>query len=128
MSVFMHRYFYGKGVDTRHTQKPNYEAALWWYSRAANAGVASGAYNLGYMYESGLGTTVSEERAERQYRRAAQLLAEEAIKKGGSVGEWFTKMMFWCSVAGLRVRRLLRGYGLDWLVPPGLFGFSGGIM
>jgi hypothetical protein len=123
-------YFYGKGVDTHQHQlaKPNYEAALWWYSRAANAGVASGAYNLGYMYECGLGTTVSEDRAERQYKRAAQLLADEASKKGGSVGEWFTKMMFWASVGGLKLRRTLRGVGLEWLTPPGLFGFNGGIM
>lgn len=80
------------------------------------------------MYESGLGTTVSEERAERQYRRAAELIAEEAVRKGGSVGEWFTKMMFWSSVGKLKVRRLLRTYGLDWLAPPGLFGLNGGIM
>mmetsp|Transcript_50667 Transcript_50667/g.64909 ORF Transcript_50667/g.64909 Transcript_50667/m.64909 type:complete len:168 (+) Transcript_50667:3124-3627(+) len=122
-------YFYGKGVDqaSAHDSKPNYEAALWWYSRAANAGVASGAYNLGYMYECGLGADISLERAERQYRRAAQLLAEEASKKGGSVGEWFTQILFWLSVTGLHLKRFLRAYHLQWLVPQGLFGVRGGI-
>lgn len=48
---------------------PNYEGALWWYSRAATAKVAKGAYSLGYMYERGLGAPVSEARAERHYEK-----------------------------------------------------------
>jgi hypothetical protein len=48
---------------------PNYEGALWWYSRAAAANVAKGAYSLGYMYERGLGAPASEARAERHYEK-----------------------------------------------------------
>lgn len=51
---------------------PNYEGALWWYSKAATAKVAKGAYSLGYMYERGLGAPASEARAERHYEKVRE--------------------------------------------------------
>ncbi|KAF1320261.1 hypothetical protein FI667_g12536, partial [Globisporangium splendens] len=42
--------------------------AIRWYSRASAEGVADGAYNVGHMYEYGIGVPVNLERAERYYR------------------------------------------------------------
>ena len=114
---------------------PDYEGALWWYSKAAQAGVPRGAYNLGYMYERGLGAPASEVRAERHYRRAAELLANRAAerrernRRGGSFGldggqrgygesllgdELHAKAVLWLSLSGLRLRRLAREWGFEW--------------
>jgi TPR repeat protein len=141
-------HFYGYGVDLargggggsrrqiqQQEQKPDYEGALWWYSKAAQAGVPRGAYNLGYMYERGLGAPASEVRAERHYRRAAELLAARAAerrernRRGGSFGldggghgygesilgdELHAKAVLWVSLAGLRLRRTAREWGFEW--------------
>ena len=94
-----------------------------------------GAYNLGYMYERGLGAPASEVRAERHYRRAAELLAARAAerrernRRGGSFGldggghgygesilgdELHAKAVLWVSLAGLRLRRTAREWGFEW--------------
>jgi len=167
---------------------PNYEGALWWYSKAATAKVAKGAYSLGYMYERGLGAPASEARAERHYEKvreillaspfllyfffsinfsfslltrkchirehcaalnenifshsdsfvtfgcclyqAAELLGQDAearIARGargggeGWWGDWYTSVVLSAATASLRARRSLRAYGLEFLLPPGLF-------
>ena len=81
-------HFYGRGVDSLAPAggggQPNYEAALWWYSKAATAGVAQGAFALGHMYERGLGCVASEARAERHYAFAAELLDAEKARREAS--------------------------------------------
>ena len=46
-------YEHGRGVP------PNYGAAVYWYSRAAEQGHATAQYLLGLMYDKGHGTTRS---------------------------------------------------------------------
>ena len=82
---------------------PDHRAAMWWYSKAATAGIAKGAHNLGYMYERGLGAPQSWSRAERHYRKAAEL----------SGGDWSGKVVLYASMALLRVRRLCSSLGFD---------------
>lgn len=51
--------------------------AIAWYSRASARGDDRGAYNVGYMYENGVGVVgVNLPRARRYYERAAELAAE----------------------------------------------------
>ena len=58
----------GQGV----AEKDAAEAAEW-YRRAAEAGDATGACNLGYLYETGEGVEQSWDKAVSCYRQAAEL-------------------------------------------------------
>ncbi|MAS86973.1 MAG: hypothetical protein CMH30_03215 [Micavibrio sp.] len=56
----------------------NFEKAAAWFEKAAMAGVANAAYNLGVLYHQGLGVTQSIETAMQWYSRAAELNHPEA--------------------------------------------------
>ena len=51
--------------------KQSYANAFYWYLRAANQGLDSSLYNLGRLYEYGLGVEVSHVMAKQLYERAA---------------------------------------------------------
>jgi TPR repeat protein len=56
----------------------NFEKAAAWFEKAAHAGVANAAYNLGVLYHQGLGVVQSIETAMQWYSRAAELNHPEA--------------------------------------------------
>lgn len=56
----------------------NYERAGFWFEKAAEQGIGNAAYNLGVLYQQGLGTEQDLQRALDWYRRAAQLGHPEA--------------------------------------------------
>lgn len=56
----------------------NYERAIDWFKLAARQGIANAAYNLGVMYQQGMGTAQDMDLALNWYRRAAQLGHAEA--------------------------------------------------
>lgn len=56
----------------------NYERAAFWFRQAAIQGIGNAAYNLGVLYQQGLGQTQDVQRALDWYRRAAQLGHPEA--------------------------------------------------
>lgn len=56
----------------------NYERAAFWFRQAAFHGIGNAAYNLGVLYQQGLGQTQDLQRALDWYRRAAQLSHPEA--------------------------------------------------
>jgi len=58
----------GQGVA-----KKDLAEAAEWYRRAAEAGDATGACNLGYLYETGGGVEQSWDQAVNYYRQAAEL-------------------------------------------------------
>ncbi len=57
-------YYNGHGVAQ------DYQKALQWYQRAADAGSAVGMYSLGYMYEIGHGVTQDYQQARQWYQKA----------------------------------------------------------
>lgn len=58
-----------------------YSNAVEWYRRAAEAGDPVATYNLGYLYDKGLGVPTNHEQAFRHYQRAADL-GEPAAMNG----------------------------------------------
>jgi len=56
----------------------NYERAAFWFEQAAQQGIGNAAYNLGVLYQQGLGKEQDIQRALDWYRRAAQLGHPEA--------------------------------------------------
>lgn len=56
----------------------NYERAGFWFEQAAEQGIGNAAYNLGVLYQQGLGQEQDLQRALDWYRRAAQLGHPEA--------------------------------------------------
>ena len=50
----------------------SYRAAICWYTRAAEQGLASAQFNLGLKYDVGLGTSENDELAGDWYTRAAE--------------------------------------------------------
>lgn len=56
----------------------NYERASFWFRQAAIQGIGNAAYNLGVLYQQGLGQEQDVQRALDWYRRAAQLGHPEA--------------------------------------------------
>ena len=56
----------------------NYERAGFWFEKAAEQGIGNAAYNLGVLYQQGLGAEQDLQRALDWYRRAAQLGHPEA--------------------------------------------------
>ena len=58
--------------------KQNYERAGFWFKQAAEQGIGNAAYNLGVLYQQGLGQPQDLQRALDWYRRAAQLGHPEA--------------------------------------------------
>lgn len=56
----------------------NYERAVFWFQKAASQNIANAAYNLGVLYQQGLGQPQDLLRALDWYRRAAQLGHPEA--------------------------------------------------
>ena len=51
----------------------DYGMALAWYRRGAEAGSADAAFDLGWLYQNGLGVPAEPEQASRWYRRAAEV-------------------------------------------------------
>ncbi|TPQ41530.1 hypothetical protein C2U70_02690 [Bradyrhizobium guangdongense] len=60
------RFAEGKGVAT------NYDEAVKWYDRAAQAGVVPATFRLGTLYEKGLGVKKDADIARRYYTQAAE--------------------------------------------------------
>jgi TPR repeat protein len=56
----------------------NYERAAFWFRQAAGQGIANAAYNLGVLYQQGLGQEQDLQRALDWYRRAAMMNHPEA--------------------------------------------------
>ncbi|MBR1221009.1 SEL1-like repeat protein [Bradyrhizobium sp. U87765 SZCCT0131] len=93
------RYAEGKGVAV------NYEEAVKWYDRAADAGIVPAMFRLGTLYEKGLGLPKDVDAARRYYIRAAERSNAKAMHNlavldadGGSKGpnyksaaQWFRK-------------------------------------
>jgi TPR repeat protein len=65
--------------------KQSYEMARRLYELAAQQGVASAMYSLGYMYEKGQGVEQSYERAKEYYEQAADLGYPEAQSNLGNM-------------------------------------------
>lgn len=61
-------YYWGWGSAIQQ----DYAQAILWYKRAATRGQAEAKYNLGVMYEQGLGTTVDYSMAARWYLSSAR--------------------------------------------------------
>ena len=68
-------------------------AAAGWYKAAAEAGDATGACNLGYLYETGEGVEQSWEQAVTYYRQAAE--------RGQARGQY---LLGWCYEHGKGVK------------------------
>lgn len=66
-------YAAGRGVPQ------DYKRAVYWFSRAADGGIANAHYNLGVMFQQGLGVRKDVKRAVRWYRSAAELGHPEAM-------------------------------------------------
>ena len=64
--------FYGRG------EPENKSAAVKWYEKAAEQGIANAQYNLGYCYEKGYGVTKDKEQAMQWYKKAADQGHESA--------------------------------------------------
>jgi TPR repeat protein len=64
-----------------HGVPKNYELALQWYRKAADAGNATAIYNLGLMYELGQGVRKDSGAAVVWYRKAAEAGNEDAKKR-----------------------------------------------
>lgn len=62
-------YRYGKGDAS--ASKPDYQAAVYWYKRASDHGVASASYQLATMYHEGIGVPVNNAAAKELFTRAA---------------------------------------------------------
>ena len=62
--ILGHNYLCGHGTA------PNYEEALNWLTLAADKGVAQALFNLGYMYENGLGVQKDEIKAIEYYEKS----------------------------------------------------------
>jgi len=58
-------YFFGRGVETR-----DYEQAMLWYQKAADQKFGAAQFRLGFMYEKGLGTEASPDKATALYKAA----------------------------------------------------------
>jgi TPR repeat protein len=56
----------------------DYEKAVFWYRKAANAADAAGMKDLGTMYENGWGVQQNKQQAIVWYRQAAKLGNEDA--------------------------------------------------
>ena len=52
-----------------------------WFRKAAEQGHAYGQFNLGYMYENGLGVVKNIGEARRWYRKAAEQGSEDAKER-----------------------------------------------
>jgi localization factor PodJL len=64
---------------------PDYPTAVHWFSEAANRGLADSQYNLGILYESGLGVPSSSVEAYKWYALAARTGDKEAAKRRDAV-------------------------------------------
>lgn len=58
--------------------KQNYEKAAFWFAKAAGQGIANARYNLGVLYQQGLGVPKDMKEAIKWYRAAADLGHPEA--------------------------------------------------
>jgi TPR repeat protein len=65
----------------------NYAEALRWYGKGAEAGDTSAMYNLGRMYEQGLGVSRNMAEGLRWYRKAASLGDQHARNRLRQLGE-----------------------------------------
>lgn len=57
----------------------DYKRAVYWFSRAADGGIANAHYNLGVMFQQGLGVRKDVKKAVRWYKSAAELGHPEAM-------------------------------------------------
>ncbi|HWI50241.1 MAG TPA: sel1 repeat family protein, partial [Rummeliibacillus sp.] len=57
------------------------EEAIHWYQMAADKQDVDGEFNLGFCYESGMGTPINMKKAKYWYQRAALQGDEEAKRK-----------------------------------------------
>lgn len=69
--------FYEQGVGTPR----NYTKALYWYQKAADAGLAEGWYNVGVAYEIGMGNAGDMKKAVSAFRKAADMSQARALRK-----------------------------------------------
>jgi TPR repeat protein len=65
----------GRGV------KRNYATAIEWFTKAANAGYASGQFYLGDMFEKGRGVKRDKRTAVNWYKKAGDQGHQEAINR-----------------------------------------------
>ena len=65
----------------------DYQEALRWYRKSAEAGNANAMTNLGVMYKDGLGVAQDDQEALRWYRKAASLGSDAAKKRLNELGE-----------------------------------------
>jgi localization factor PodJL len=61
--------------------RPDYPSAVRWFTEAANRGLADSQYNLGILYESGLGVPASNIEAYKWYALAARSGDKDAAKR-----------------------------------------------
>lgn len=57
----------------------DYKRAVYWFSRAADGGIANAHYNLGVMFQQGLGVRKDVKKAVRWYKSASELGHPEAM-------------------------------------------------
>jgi TPR repeat protein len=55
----------------RNAAKPDFAAAMYWYKRASDHGVARASYQLGTMYHEGIGVPVNDDAAQALFTKAA---------------------------------------------------------
>ena len=67
-------YAYGRGVAQ------DYQQAMAWFHKAANAGNANAMYNIGVLYDNGQGIVQDYQQAMVWYRKAADAGNENAKK------------------------------------------------
>jgi len=64
----LYRFAAGRGSSTT---KPDFAAAMYWYKRASDHGVARASYQLGTMYHEGIGGPVNDDAAQALFTQAA---------------------------------------------------------
>ncbi|MBR7074301.1 MAG: SEL1-like repeat protein [Oscillospiraceae bacterium] len=76
---------YWRGVA--YAEEHNYEKALEWYEKAADAGSAGALYKIGEMYEDGRGVTQDYKKALAYYTQAADAGSSSAMFQLGRMAE-----------------------------------------
>ncbi len=59
-------------LGSKHAAEQDYEEGVRWFRKAAEQGFATAQFNLGFMYELGLGVQQDCEKAASWYRKAAE--------------------------------------------------------
>ena len=66
--MFSLGWLYSQGTDLQ----PDYPQAVYWYEKAADAGIDAAMNNLGELYAQGLGVERDLDKAMELYRRASE--------------------------------------------------------